>query len=83
MAVATQERIDQIQNAVNLQLAGAAISQGGMMSVKQLFSNIQRFSDIELTYADFIACMESSRDQFDVREGQIGVDVNYMSLKKG
>lgn len=80
----TTDILSQVRSCINLQLAGAAVNQGGMLSIKQLFSNMKRFGDLDcdMTYSDFIEKLDSLRDEFSIREGEIGVDVNYISIKK-
>jgi len=72
----------QVQSLINLQLAGAAINQGGMLSVKQLYTNMRRFVDLDISFTEFIECLDRSRDELGIRDGEIGVDVNYISMKK-
>ncbi len=82
MAVPTQ---DEILEYVNLQLAGAAGSSNvnAMLSVRQVYTNIKRFTSCQdLEYSYFIAALENMRDQFNIRDGEIGVDVSYISLKR-
>lgn len=75
--------VAQIRTCVNLQLAGAAINQSGMLSIKQLYSNLQRFvDDVDISYAEFIDVLNASREELNIREGEIGLDVNYISMKK-
>ena len=84
MAISVEQEIniDQVKELVNLQLVGAAVGRNGQMSVRQLFQNIRRFTDVNMEFSDFIANLESIRDEFDIRDGQIGADVNYITLKK-
>lgn len=76
--------VDYVRTCINLQLAGAAINQSGMLSIKQLYSNLQRFvDDLDLSYAEFIDILDSSREELNIRkEGEIGHDVNYISMKR-
>ena len=75
--------IDEIKCMVNLQLAGAAVSGDGRMSVRHIFSNIRRYSPAkDLEFSEFIAVLEETRDDYNIRSGNIGADVNYVSLKR-
>ncbi len=70
----------QIRGLIGLQLAGAAIGQKGMISVKHLFSNIKRYTDLDIDFPTFLSMLEEVRSEFKIRDGEIGVDVNYLSL---
>ncbi len=86
MAVSVEQEIgivEKVKELVNLQLVGAAVGTNGQMSVRQLFQNIKRFADLDMGYGDFISTLESIRSEFDIRDGQIGADVTYITLKKG
>ena len=75
-----------IEHLICLQLAAAATSsKDGVMSVKSLYNNIKRFSKAykNLEYTDFLAALEDMRSKFSVpNDGEIGVDINYLSINK-
>jgi hypothetical protein len=73
---------DLVQSFINLQLAGAAVGQGGSLSIKQLYANIKRYGGQGLTFSEFVEHLEDARFDYGIRDGEIGVDVNYISLKK-
>ncbi len=85
MKTEVDTQVDLVQSFINLQLAGAAVGQGGSLSIKQLYANIKRYAgeDITLTFSEFVEHLEESRFDYGIRDGEIGVDVNYISLKKG
>lgn len=75
--------IEDVKNYINLQLAGAAVGQRGMISVRQLYSNIKKYTNMkELDYAEFLIMLNDMRDELNIRPGEIGVDVNYLTLCK-
>lgn len=71
-----------IMPLVKLQLIGAVTGQNGLMSVKSIYNNICKNSDVDISYSDFIAFLEENRDEFKVRDGKIGAEVSYITLKK-
>lgn len=70
-----------VREAILLQLAGAATGKKGVLACKQILSNIKHFSNLDLDYPSLLSTLESMRDDLQVGEGEIGVDVNYVSLK--
>jgi hypothetical protein len=72
-----------IKGLVELQLAGAAVGQRGMVAVRQLYSNIKKYTELhDLEYAQFLSTLDSLRDELNIRPGEIGLDVNYLTLRK-
>ena len=75
--------MDVVRPAVLLQLAGAASAgKGGVLSTRQLYTNIKRYTPETISYPEFLACLETMRDDLDARPGEMGVDANYISLKR-
>ena len=83
----TPDKVGEIKSAVMLQLIGAAtaaqIGQGKVMSVRSLYSNFRKYVDLDVSYIEFLNCLDSFRDEVEVRDGELGADVNYIGIKSG
>lgn len=77
---------NELEPLVCLQLAAAAVaSRDGVMSIKSLYNNIRKFvADFSnLEYVDFLIALESMRHLFDLPKiGEIGSDINYLSIRR-
>lgn len=72
-----------VKSAVLLQLAGAASAgKGGVLSTRQLYTNIKRYTSETYSYYEFLEWLESMRDELNTRNGELGVEANYVSLKR-
>jgi len=80
MKTGTQNNL--VQSFINLQLAGATVGHRGLLSVKQLYANIKRYADHDLSFSEFVKHLEDARSDYGILDGEIGIDVNYVSLKK-
>ncbi len=82
----TPTKTGEIKSAVMLQLIGAAtasqIGNGKVMSVRSLYSNFCKYVGSDVSYTEFLNCLDSFRDEFDARDGELGADVNYIGIKK-
>lgn len=75
--------LDAVKCMIDLQLIGAATGGDGLMSVRQLYNNIRRYSSFkDIDFEEFVSSLEEIKCEYDVRPGIIGTDVNYIALKK-
>ena len=61
--------------------------QAAKLDVKTLYRNLREYSTTvgfdlsDFNYANFLNFLNAHRDQFDVTDGEIGVDVNLIGLR--
>lgn len=73
-----------LTTCINLQLAMAK----DKVELRTLYNNIRKFSKTtgfdldEFNYPNFLNFIAAHRDQFDVLDGEVGVSVNLIGLKK-
>lgn len=72
---------DWIKTIVMLQLIGSATAQEKLLSVRALYSNARKYAGLDMPYSDFLYFLGSFRHDLDVRDGELGVDVNYIKMK--
>jgi len=75
--------LDTIKCMIDLQLIGAATGGDGLMSVRQLYNNIRRYSSLkDINFNEFVSSLEEIKCEYEARPGTIGTEVNYIALKK-
>ena len=81
ITIDTPAGVNDVKSWVLLQLIGAAVGNSKMISVRALFTNARKYGHCDLTYSEFLQCMNSFRDEFHAGDGELGADVNYIKMK--
>ena len=76
-----------LQTAINLQLIIAKKANVGKVTLTELYTHIKKLNTVpifDLTgfeFTNFIQFIKEHRDEFDVVDGELGVDVNTIGFK--